>query len=75
MNSMRIDELIGHFVPLFFCIDDMANENVSYNDDKDGGYGYVFPASIPPSFESFGKSLYLMDIGSELILYVNNNNK
>ncbi|KAL4457088.1 hypothetical protein ABPG74_014726 [Tetrahymena malaccensis] len=69
-NSMPVDEMLVHFVPYLFCIDDMKDENVSYIDDQ--GL-FVYPQSSLTAFSSLGKTIYLMDLGQQLILYINTN--
>lgn len=68
LNSLPIDELMVHFVPYLFCIDDMIDQEVSQYDEE--GI-FIYPPSSSLAFSSLGKTLYLLDIGTQLILYVN----
>jgi len=66
---MPIDEMMIHFVPFLFCIDKILEEpEYCFYDEEDI---YRFPPSLLNSFDSLGKSIYLMDMGTQLLLFIN----
>ncbi|EGR28550.1 protein transport protein, putative, partial [Ichthyophthirius multifiliis] len=65
-NSVNVEEMVLHFVPALFCIDNMQDKSI-----VDSKGQYICPKQMITSFNSLGKTAYLMDTGTVLIMYIN----